>query len=43
LEKNVFVYLYLMDVSRRCVRISAAEINIIYGTQIKKEFELDVY
>jgi len=29
LEKKVFIYFYLMDVSRRCVRISAAEINIM--------------
>jgi len=29
LEKKEFIYFYLMDVSRRCVRISAAEINIM--------------
>jgi len=29
LGKKVFIYFYLMDVSRRCVRISAAEINIM--------------
>jgi len=29
LEKKGFFYFYLMDMSRRCVRISAAEINIM--------------
>jgi len=29
LGKKVFIYFYLMDVSRRCVRVSADEINIM--------------